>query len=77
MGWKPIRYYATDRKSSVIYLLSMFFDPHDFEVTTNLKRALSFVYDGENILTLVIVFKAEVKKKSASSHPVFCFRRIL
>lgn len=41
----------------------MFFDPHDFEVTTNLKRALSFVCDGESILTLVIVFKAEVKKK--------------
>lgn len=51
----------------------MFFDPHDFEVTTNLKRALSFVCDGKNILTLAIVFKAEVKKKMCFSAPRLLF----
>lgn len=38
----------------------MFFDPNDFEVTTNLKIALCFVCNEGNILTLSIVFKPEV-----------------
>lgn len=60
----------------------MFFDPHDFEVTTNLKRAVSFVCDKENILTLAIVFKAEVKKKkkvllcTPSSVCAECYRNL-
>lgn len=55
----------------MISLPSKSFDSNDFEVTSNLKTALGFVCDGENILTLSIVFKPEViehqKKKGGGA----------
>lgn len=50
----------------------MFFDPHDFEVTTNLKRALSFVMERTSSL-LPLFLKQRLKKKMCFSAPRLLF----
>lgn len=56
-----------DTKSSVIYLLWMFFDPNDFEVTTNLKIASHSVIEETCHSFHCFETRGKKKKKSASS----------